>query len=124
MKFLSYAPLEFISAKGGRRVEKLFPLIDRIASDYRSRFRTARLNEIVQRAVQHHHPPAVRGRARRFYYATQLKTAPPTFGIFSNISEPLHFSYRRYLENQFRDALKLSGTPIHFVIRGRKGMKE
>jgi len=124
MKFLSYAPLEFISAKGGRRVEKLFPLIDRIAADYRSRFRTARLNEIVQRAVQNHHPPAVRGRARRFYYATQLKTAPPTFGIFSNISEPLHFSYRRYLENQFRDALKLSGTPIHFVIRGRKGMKE
>jgi GTPase len=124
MKFLSYAPLEFISAKGGRRVEKLFPLIDRVAADYRSKFRTARLNEIVQRAVQNHHPPAVRGRARRFYYATQLKTAPPTFGIFSNIAEPLHFSYRRYLENQFRDALGLSGTPIHFVIRGRKGMKE
>jgi GTP-binding protein len=124
MKFLSYAPLEFISAKGGRRVDKLFPLIDRVAADYRSRFRTARLNEIVRRAVQNHHPPAVRGRARKFYYATQLKTAPPTFGIFSNINEPLHFSYRRYLENQFRDALGLAGTPIHFVIRGRKGMKE
>ena len=98
-------------------------LIDRIAADYRSRFRTARLNEIVARAVKHHHPPTVRGRARRFYYATQLKSGPPTFGIFSNIAEPLHFSYRRFLENRFREELGLSGTPIHFVIRGRKGMK-
>lgn len=125
LKFLDYAPLEFISAKHGRRVEKLFPRVDHIAENYRARFRTARLNEILAKAVVAHHPPAAKGgKQRRFYYATQLKAAPPTFGLFSNVSDELHFSYRRYLENQFREALGLDGTPIHFVIRGRKGMKD
>jgi GTP-binding protein len=125
LKFLDYAPLEFISAKQGRRVEKLFPKIDHIAENYRARFRTARLNEILAKAVVAHHPPAAKGgKQRRFYYATQLKAAPPTFGLFSNVSDELHFSYRRYLENQFREALGLDGTPVHFVIRGRKGMKD
>lgn len=125
LKFLDYAPLEFISAKQGRRVEKLFPCIDAIAENYRGRFRTARLNEILEKAVVAHHPPTAKGgKQRRFYYATQLKTAPPTFGLFSNVAEPLHFSYRRYLENKFREGLGLDGTPIHFVIRGRKGMKD
>jgi len=125
LKFLEYAPLEFISAKYGRRVEKLFARIDEIAQNYRARFRTARLNEILEKAINAHHPPtAKRGKQRRFYYATQLKAAPPTIGLFSNVAEPIHFSYRRYLENQFREALGLHGTPIHFVIRGRKGMKD
>ncbi|MFA6955603.1 MAG: ribosome biogenesis GTPase Der [Thermoanaerobaculia bacterium] len=125
LKFLEYAPLEFISAKYGRRVEKLFGRIDEIAQNYRARFRTARLNEILEKAINAHHPPtAKRGKQRRFYYATQLKAAPPTIGLFSNVAEPIHFSYRRYLENQFREALGLHGTPIHFVIRGRKGMKD
>ncbi|MGK2855589.1 MAG: ribosome biogenesis GTPase Der [Thermoanaerobaculia bacterium] len=125
LKFLDYAPLEFISAKHGRRVEKLFPRVDHIAENYRARFRTARLNEILAKAVVAHHPPAAKGgKQRRFYYATQLKAAPPTFGLFSNVPDELHFSYRRYLENQFREALGLDGTPIHFVIRGRKGMKD
>ncbi|MGA7615735.1 MAG: ribosome biogenesis GTPase Der [Thermoanaerobaculia bacterium] len=123
LKFLPYAPLEFISAKYGRRVEKLFPTIDQIAESYRSKFRTSDLNKILERAVALHHPPAVRGRQRRFYYATQLKAQPPTIAIFSNMEDPLHFSYRRFLENQFRDALSLVGTPVHLVIRGRKGMK-
>ncbi|MBI2212362.1 MAG: ribosome biogenesis GTPase Der [Acidobacteria bacterium] len=125
LKFLDYAPLEFISAKQGRRVEKIFPRIDAIAQNYRARFRTARLNEILEKSVVAHHPPTAKGgKQRRFYYATQLKSAPPTFGLFSNVAEPIHFSYRRYLENKFREALGLEGTPIHFVIRGRKGMKD
>jgi GTP-binding protein len=66
----------------------------------------------------------VRGKQRRFYYVTQLKSGPPTFALFSNMDDPLHFSYRRYLENQFRDAFDLVGCPIHFVIRARKGMKK
>ena len=123
LKFLAYAPVEFISAKTGRRVEKLFPRIDEIAAAYRKRFRTSELNAILERALRQHNPPALRGRPRRFYYATQLRAQPPTIALFSNMDEPLHFSYRRYLENQFRDALGLVGCPVHFVIRARKGMK-
>src|SRR6266545_5746979 len=123
LKFLPYAPVEFISAKTGRRVEKIFPKIDQIIAGYRKRFRTSELNEILERALAEHQPPALRGRPRRFYYATQLKTRPPTIALFSNTDQPLHFSYRRYLENQFRDALGLVGCPVHLVIRARKGMK-
>ena len=123
LKFLSYAPLEFISAKSGRRVEKVLLRVDRIAAAYRARYRTSELNEILERALAEHQPPALRGRPRRFYYATQLKTGPTTLALFSNMDEPLHFSYRRYLENRFREALGLEGCPIHLVIRARKGMK-
>jgi len=123
LKFLAYAPVEFISAKSGRRVEKIFPAIDRIVSGYRRKFKTSELNEILERAIAGHQPPSTRGRPRRFYYATQLKSGPPTIALFSNVDEPLHFSYRRYLENQFREALALVGSPIRFVLRARKGMK-
>ncbi|HSP34825.1 MAG TPA: ribosome biogenesis GTPase Der [Thermoanaerobaculia bacterium] len=123
LKFLAYAPVEFISAKTGRRVEKIFPRIDEIVAGYRKRFKTSELNEILEAALQAHQPPSVRGKPRRFYYATQLRPQPPTIGLFSNVDEPLHFSYRRFLENRFREALGLVGCPIHFVIRARKGMK-
>ncbi|HEX2832260.1 MAG TPA: ribosome biogenesis GTPase Der [Thermoanaerobaculia bacterium] len=124
LKFLAYAPLEFVSAKTGRRVEKIFPKIDAIVAGYRRKFRTSELNAILERAFSAHQPPAVRGKPRKFYYVTQLKSGPPTFALFSNVDEPLHFSYKRYLENQFRDALGLTGCPIHFVVRARKGMKK
>ncbi|HWS71891.1 MAG TPA: ribosome biogenesis GTPase Der [Thermoanaerobaculia bacterium] len=123
LKFLSYAPVEFISAKSGRRVEKIFAKIDEIAGGYRKRFQTSLLNQILERAIAGHQPPATRGRPRRFYYATQLKAQPPTIALFSNVDEPLHFSYKRYLENQFRDALGIVGSPVHLVLRARKGMK-
>ena len=123
LKFLAYAPVEFISAKTGRRVEKIFPRVDQIIDGFRKRFRTSELNAILERAMQQHQPPSAKGRPRRFYYATQLKTQPPTIALFSNTDEPLHFSYRRYLENAFRDALGLVGSPVHLVIRARKGMK-
>lgn len=123
LKFLSWAPLLFVSAKTGRNVEKIFPKIDAIIAGYRKRFRTSELNTILERAVTAHNPPVVRGKPRRFYYVTQLKAGPPTFALFSNTAEPLHFSYQRYLENQFRDALGLVGCPVHFVVRARKGMK-
>jgi GTP-binding protein len=124
LKFLDYAPLEFISAKSGRRLDKVFDRVDEIVARYRTRFRTSELNEILERAIRMHQPPAVKGRPRRFYYATQLKPQPTTIALFSNVDEPLHFSYRRYLENQFREALGLIGCPIHFVLRARKGMKK
>src|SRR5688572_20115731 len=121
LKFLSYAPLLFISAKTGRNVEKIFPKIDAIVEGYRRKFRTSELNTVLERAASAHHSPVVRGKQRRFYYVTQLKSGPPTFALFSNMDDPIHFSYRRYLENQFRDAFDLAGCPIHFVIRARKG---
>jgi GTP-binding protein len=124
LKFLSYAPLLFISAKTGRNVEKIFPKIDTIIEGYRRKFRTSELNAVLERAASAHHSPVVRGKQRRFYYVTQLKSGPPTFALFSNMDDPIHFSYRRYLENQFRDAFDLVGCPIHFVIRARKGMKK
>ena len=124
LKFLAYAPLVFISAKTGRGVEKIFPKIDQIVEGYRRRFRTSELNTILERAVSAHNPPAVRGKPRRFYYMTQLKAGPPTFALFSNVDEPLHFSYKRYLDNQIREGLGLIGTPVHFVVRARKGMKK
>jgi GTPase len=124
MKFLAYAPIEFISAKSGRRVEKIFPRIDEIVGGYRKRFRTSELNAILEQAIKQHNPPSVKGKPRRFYYATQLRNQPPTIALFSNTDEPLHFSYRRYLENQFREALNLVGSPVRFVIRARKGMKK
>jgi GTP-binding protein len=124
LKFLSYAPIEFISAKYGRRVEKLFPVIDRVAASFRYRAKTSELNQILEKAAAGHTPSSVRGKTRRFYYATQLKSGPPTFAIFSNVDEPLHFSYKRYLENQFRDSLQLVGTPVHLIVRGRKGMEK
>ncbi|HYM62705.1 MAG TPA: ribosome biogenesis GTPase Der [Thermoanaerobaculia bacterium] len=123
LKFLAYAPVEFISAKTGRRVEKIFAAIDTIVDGYRRRFPTAELNRILEQALRRHQPPAVRGKPRRFYYATQLKSQPPRIALFSNLDTPIHFSYRRYLENHFREALGLTGSPIHFVIRARKGMK-
>ena len=91
---------------------------------YRKRFPTSELNQILERAIAAHQPPAVKGRPRRFYYTTQLKTQPTTIALFSNMDDPLHFSYRRFLENQFRDALGLVGCPIHLVLRARKGMKK
>jgi GTP-binding protein len=124
LKFLPYAPVEFISAKTGRRVEKIFPRIDEIVAGYRKRFSTSELNQILERAIAGHQPPALKGRPRRFYYTTQLKTQPTTIALFSNMDDPLHFSYRRYLENQFREGLGLVGCPIHLVLRARKGMKK
>ena len=87
----------------------------RVVAPPKARLRQTRPRGFVARAL----PRAW----RRFYYATQLRAQPPTIALFSNTDEPLHFSYRRYLENQFRDALALVGCPVHFVIRARKGMK-
>src|SRR5207237_5713805 len=98
-----------------------FPQVDTIVAGYRKRFRTSELNTILERALAQHQPPAVKGRPRRFYYATQLKAQPPTIALFSNTDNPVHFSYRRYLENSFRDALGLAGCPIHLLIRARHG---
>lgn len=121
--FMSYAPMIFISAKTGQRIDKLFELIKLVAASNAMRIRTGILNDILAEAVARVQPPTDKGRRLKIFYMTQASTKPPTFVCFVNSAELFHFSYRRYLENRIRDNFGLEGTPIHFVVRerGEKG---
>lgn len=121
--FMSYAPMIFISAKTGQRLDKLFELIKVVANSNSMRIRTGVLNDILAEAVARVQPPTDKGRRLKIFYMTQASTKPPTFVCFVNSAELFHFSYRRYLENRIRDNFGLEGTPIHFVVRerGEKG---
>jgi GTP-binding protein len=119
LKFLSYAPIVFLSAKSGDRATKLYPLIDQVTAARRRRIPTPELNRWLKEVdLQRGTNP--KARPVRIYYITQAKTSPPTFLIFTNQKEPLHFSYARFLENQFRAKFDFVGAPIHFVQRLRK----
>ena len=120
LSFLSYAEIVFISAKTGQRVDRLFDLIDMVTANQTMRIRTGVLNEIVSDAVVMQQPPSDKGRRLKIYYATQVSVKPPTFVIFVNDKELMHFSYTRYLENQIREAFGFRGTPLRFLIRERK----
>ena len=117
--FMSYAPMIFISAKTGQRIDKLFELIKVVANSNAMRIKTGVLNDILAEAVARVQPPTDKGRRLKIFYMTQASTKPPTFVCFVNSSELFHFSYRRYLENRIRDSFGLEGTPIHFVVRER-----
>jgi len=119
-KYLSYAPIEFVSAMTGLRVMSLFRLIDAAAAERARRIPTAELNAAVQEAVNRRPPPADRGRAVRIRYATQTGIKPPTFVFFTTTTGKVHFSYMRYLENSLRETYGFRGTPIRLAIRGRK----
>jgi GTPase len=123
LKFLSYAPLVFLSAKTGERSEKLFPLIDQCADARRRRIPTPALNEWLKQEVDLQRGSTPKSRPVRIYYVTQAKTAPPTFLLFTNQKTPLHFSYERFLENQLRAKFDFVGTPVRFVQRLRKREK-
>ena len=116
---MSYAPLIFISAKTGQRIDKLFELIKEAAAANAMRIKTGVLNDILAEAVARVQPPTDKGRRLKIFYMTQASTKPPTFVCFVNSAELFHFSYRRYLENRIRDSFGLIGTPIHFVVRER-----
>ena len=120
LSFMTYAEIVFISAKTGQRVDRLFDLIDMVTANQTMRIRTGVLNEIVSDAVVMQQPPSDRGRRLKIYYATQVSVKPPTFVIFVNDKELMHFSYTRYLENQIREAFGFRGTPMRFLIRERK----
>jgi GTPase len=123
LKFLSYAPIVFLSAKTGDRANKLFPLIDQVAAARRRRIATPELNRWLSEVdLQRGSTP--KARAIRIYYVTQAKTSPPTFLLFTNQKQPLHFSYERFLENQLRDKFNFTGTPVRFVQRLRKRDRE
>ena len=123
LKFLSYAPIVFLSAKTGERAEKLFPLINQCADARRRRIPTPALNNWLKEEVDLQRGTTPKARPVRIYYITQAKTAPPTFLIFTNQKEPLHFSYERFLENQLRAKFDFTGTPVRFVQRLRKREK-
>ena len=123
LKFLSYAPIVFLSAKTGERAEKLFPLIEECAEARRRRIATPVLNNWLKQEVDLQRGTTPKARPVRIYYITQAKTAPPTFLLFTNQKVPLHFSYERFLENQLRAKFDFTGTPVRFVQRLRKREK-
>ncbi len=117
--FMPYAPIVFISAKTGQRVDRLFELITYVHSQNTMRISTGMLNDILADATARVQPPSDKGKRLKIYYMTQASTKPPTFVCFCNRAELFHFSYQRYLENQIRSTFGLEGTPVRFVIRER-----
>ena len=120
LSFMPYAEYIFISALTGQRLVKLFDLIDVIRENQNQRIATGVLNEIVSEAVALQQPPSDKGKRLKIYYATQVAVKPPTFVVFVNDKELMHFSYVRYLENKIREAFGFRGTPLKFIIRERK----
>jgi GTP-binding protein len=120
-KFLSFAPSLTISALTGQRVTKLFGHVNDVYRQYVTRIATGRVNRIVERAIQTNEPPLIRGRRLKFYYATQVTAKPPTFVLFVNAPDAVHFSYRRYLTNQIREETGLDRTPLRLWFRERSG---
>lgn len=117
--FMSYAPILFISAKTGQRVNRLFEMIHYVDEQNSMRISTGTLNELLARAVARVQPPSDKGRRLKIYYMTQISTRPPTFVCFVNRKDLFHFSYQRYIENQIRETFGLEGTPIRMITRER-----
>ncbi|MGN1158965.1 MAG: ribosome biogenesis GTPase Der [Lachnospiraceae bacterium] len=120
LSFMPYAEILFISAKTGQRIGKLYDMIDAVIENHAMRVQTGVLNEIMTEAVAMQQPPSDKGKRLRLYYITQASVKPPTFVIFVNDKELMHFSYTRYIENKIRDAFGFQGTPLKFIIRERK----
>ncbi len=121
LSFMDYAEIVFISAKSGQRLPKLFELIDMVLENQSMRIATGVANEILSEAVALHQPPSDRGKRLKLYYMTQVAVRPPTFVIFVNNRQLMHFSYTRYIENKIREAFGFRGTPIKIIIRERTG---
>ena len=117
LSYLSYAPIIFISAKTGQRVEKLFDIINNVASQNSKRITTGMLNQVINEAIALVQPPSDKGKRLRIYYGTQVAIKPPTFVIFVNKKELFHFSYERYLVNQIRKEFGMEGTPVRIIAR-------
>ncbi len=123
LSFIPYAEYLFISAKSGQRVEKLFETIDVVIQNHSLRIATGVLNEILMEATAMQQPPSDKGKRLRIYYMTQVAVKPPTFVLFVNDKELMHFSYTRYIENRIRETFGFKGTPLKFIVRERKDEK-
>ncbi len=119
--FMSYAPIIFISAKTGQRLDRLFELIRFVDEQNAMRISTGKLNDVLAAATARVQPPTDKGKRLKIYYMTQASTRPPTFVCFVNKAELFHYSYQRYIENQIREVFGLEGTPVRLVIRERDG---
>ena len=124
LSYMPYAELMFISAQTGQRLPRLFDTIDMVLENQTLRIQTGVLNEIMTEAVALQQPPSDRGKRLKLYYITQVSVKPPTFVIFVNDKELMHFSYVRYLENRIRDAFGFRGTSLKFIIRERKSKEQ
>ena len=120
LSFMPYAEIMYVSAKTGQRLPKLFDMIDMVIENQTLRIATGVLNEIMTEAVALQQPPSDKGKRLKLYYITQVAVKPPTFVIFVNDKELMHFSYTRYLENRIREAFGFKGTSLKFFIRERK----
>lgn len=120
LSYMTYAPCVFISAKTGQRINKLFETIDVVIQNQNLRVQTGVLNEILYDATAMNQPPSDKGHRLKIYYMTQVSVKPPTFVMFINDKELMHFSYTRYIENQIREAFGFKGTPIRMLARERK----
>ncbi len=123
LAYMAYAPRVFISAQTGQRIDRMLEMIQTVHQNHALRISTGVLNEVLIEATAMQQPPADKGRQLRLYYMTQVSVKPPTFVIFVNERGLFHFSYRRYIENQLREAFGFVGTPIHFIVR-EKGDKD
>ncbi|MGE5380560.1 MAG: ribosome biogenesis GTPase Der [Methylocystaceae bacterium] len=119
LKFLSYAPILYVSALTKKRVFKILELVDFVVEQHNRKVATAELNRLLSEAVMLNPPPGAGKQGLKLYYMTQYKTAPPSFVVFVNDTEKVHFSYRRYLENYLRQNLGLEGTPVRITVRNR-----
>ena len=119
LSFMPYAEILYVSALTGQRLPKLFDTIDMVIENHAMRVQTGVLNEIMTQAVAMQQPPTDKGKRLRLFYMTQVSVKPPTFVIFVNDKDLMHFSYTRYIENQIRDAFEFRGTPLKFIIRER-----
>ncbi len=119
LSFIPYAEITFVSAVTGQRLNKLFELVDMVCANSTMRIATGVLNEIMTEAVALQQPPSDKGKRLKLFYITQVAVKPPTFVIFVNDRELMHFSYTRYIENQIRNAFGFRGTPLKFIIRER-----
>jgi len=119
-KYLAYAPIVFVSARTGQRIGKIMTTVDDVMGQFVHRVTTSDLNRVFSEATESHHAPLAHGRRVKFYFATQVGTRPPSFVIFTNQPESIHFSYERYIVNRFREAFGFNGVPIRLIFRGRE----
>lgn len=122
--FMSFAPVLKVSALTGQGIKRLFPEIGKVHRQFNERFPTSALNKVLEDAVAKHTPPYHHGRRLKFYYTAQIKTAPPTFAVVANSPKAVHFSYERYLVNQFREGLGLDRVPIRVLFRAKKNREK
>jgi len=120
-KFLHHAPLLTLSALTGKRIAKLFPMVNHVYAQYTTRIGTGQINRIISKATERTEPPMHKGRRLKFYYTTQISDSPPTFVSFVNYPDAVHFSYQRYLLNQIRMQSGLDQIPLRLYFRQRSG---